>query len=651
MLNFVGQLFETNCLPQSARLRGPGLVVFHAVSDSLIALAYFVIPLTLLFVVRRRRDLRFPWIFAFFALFILSCGITYLLDVVDLWMPVYLLQGIAKGVTALFSVTAAVLLFLMIPTLTRLPSAKRLQNQIEEGKRAEREVREMNRSLELRVTERTEELQRANQRLVESELRMRHILDSAGTLVYVKDLEGRYTFVNAAFVEICGYTCDEILGRRDEELFEADLARVYRENDQRALSEGGLEFEEVGHSSGRERIYLSNKFPLKDLDGRPHAVCGVSTDITDRKLADESVRRANQELRASEERLRQITELVPDMLWSANVDTTRRFISQSYLAYTGYTPEQFEHGGFLTLFHPDDAPEVARTFRQAIETGAIAELEVRIRRYDGVYRWFISRTVPICNENFQVEYLIGAVTDINDLKRTEQALRRSNEELEQFAYAAAHDLQEPLRNISTSLGMFQRVAGDRLSADEADWIERSIANGIRMQAMVKDLLLYSRVVSEDELPGAPVSAGAAAQEAITNLNGLAGETGAHIRRVPLPHVRVQEQHLVLLFQNLIGNALKYRAPERTPEISISAEWDGSEWEFSITDNGIGFDNIYAERIFKVFKRLHNRDEYAGNGIGLAICARIVAHYGGRIWAEGTPGQGATFRFTLPSHQK
>ncbi len=650
MLNFFGQLFGTGFMPHQTPLGDPGVVVLHVASDSLIALSCFAIPAALLFVVRRRRPLTYPWIALLFAIFTFGLGASHLLAALSVLLPLYGFSEAAKAFTAIAAMAATVCFYRALPSLIQMPSPVALREEIIERERVEREIRDMNRYLELRVVERTNELERTNVRLVESELRMRNILDGAKSLVYVKDLQGRYTFVNEAFCRTSGRRREDILGSTDFDLFGAEFARIYRENDRRALDSGAIECEETGEAGGGT-VYLSSKFALKDFEGRPYAICGMSNDVTERREAEKLLIRAHEDMRNSEERLRQIMDLVPDMLWSANVDTTVRFISQRYLKYAGYSPQDFENYGFLSLFHPEDLHKITSTYRDAIETGDPAEVEVRIRRHDGVYRWFLSRTVPVWNENFQVEYLIGAVTDIDELKRTEQALRRSNEELEQFAYAAAHDLQEPLRNVSTSLGMLERLVADRITPEEGEWIQKSIQNAVRMQAMVKDLLQYSRAVSDAEAPVSPANPETAIQAALSNLDRAIKESEAKIAVSPLPRVPVFEQHLVLLFQNLVSNSLKYRSGDRAPEISITAAPNGSECEFSVTDNGIGFDPVYAERIFKVFKRLHNRDEYAGNGIGLAICARIVTHYGGRIWAEASPGQGATFRFTLPTLRK
>ena len=179
-------------------------------------------------------------------------------------------------------------------------------------------------------------------------------------------------------------------------------------------------------------------------------------------------------------------------------------------------------------------------------------------------------------------------------------------------------------------------------------VEQSVEGSQRIHRMIKDLLSYTRAVEDHEPIQTAVKSKEALEEALANLSNKITETQARVTYDSLPDLRVSKIHLLQLFQNMIGNAIKYRRPEVPPEISIKAARTADKWTFEIVDNGLGFEPIYAERIFGIFKRLHGRDEYEGNGMGLAICTRIVNHYGGRIWAEGKLGAGANFRFTLPA---
>ena len=244
------------------------------------------------------------------------------------------------------------------------------------------------------------------------------------------------------------------------------------------------------------------------------------------------------------------------------------------------------------------------------------------------------------------------VREQRDLVRAQQSLEesiaelaRSNADLQQFAYVASHDLQEPLRMVASYTQLLARRYKGKLDSDADEFIEYAVCGAIRMQRLINDLLTYSRVTAQDKV-FERVDCNGLLEEALSNLRIAVEENGAVVTHDPLPTVMADGGQLVQLFQNLIGNAIKFRGKD-PPQVYVSAERRTGEWLFSIRDNGIGVDPQYAERIFVIFQRLHNREEYPGTGIGLALCKKIVERHGGRIWVASQTGQGATFHFTLP----
>ena len=231
------------------------------------------------------------------------------------------------------------------------------------------------------------------------------------------------------------------------------------------------------------------------------------------------------------------------------------------------------------------------------------------------------------------------------LEKAVTELRRSNQELAQFAYVASHDLQEPLRKIASFCSLLEaRYAAD-LDERANVYIHYIVDGATRMQALVNDLLLYSRVATRGK-EFAPTDTAVALQEALENLDLAIAESNARVTHDPLPTVTADATQMIQLFQNLVANAVKYR-DEEAPRVHVAAADEGNEWVFSVRDNGIGIAPEYTERIFVIFQRLHTREEYSGTGIGLAVCKKIVERHGGRIWVESESGAGSTFYFALP----
>lgn len=331
-------------------------------------------------------------------------------------------------------------------------------------------------------------------------------------------------------------------------------------------------------------------------------------------------------------------------------DLTGRILdaNEAFCEMLGYTRDELQR---MTVQEIDQAesPEGhgARATRVAATGGD--RFETRYRRKDGtVIDVDLSvRHVPSLGERLFV-FARDVTREKESAARLEKAavdLSTSNKELEQFAYVASHDLQEPLRMISSYTQLLAERYQDRLDDKARQYIRYAVDGAVRMQRLINDLLLYSRVHSRGAAPVA-TDAHAVLGEALVNLSTAIAESGALVTNGDLPTVRADPTQLLQLFQNLIGNAIKFRGPA-SPRVQVSARDVGHEWLFSVRDNGIGIDPQYAGRLFVIFQRLHTREEYPGTGIGLALCRRVVERHGGRIWFESEPGKGSTFFFTFP----
>ncbi|TAN58830.1 MAG: PAS domain-containing sensor histidine kinase, partial [Magnetospirillum sp.] len=253
-----------------------------------------------------------------------------------------------------------------------------------------------------------------------------------------------------------------------------------------------------------------------------------------------------------------------------------------------------------------------------------------------------------------VPFFTAILRDITERKAAEAELaersaelERSNAELQQFAYVASHDLQEPLRTVTSFLQLLQRRYGEKLGAEADEYIGFAVDGARRMHRLITDLLVYSRVTTHGD-SFLSVDMNTPLSTALTNLSGAIADADAQVGFDPLPTIEVDENQMVSLFQNLIGNAIKYRIEGVAPRIHIGVAAEGDGWIFSVEDNGIGIDAGQYERIFVIFQRLHQRGKYEGTGIGLAVAKKIVERHGGRIWVDSQPGEGSTFRFFLPT---
>jgi PAS domain S-box-containing protein len=346
-------------------------------------------------------------------------------------------------------------------------------------------------------------------------------------------------------------------------------------------------------------------------------------------------------------RTEQFFNLALDLLGTVSPDGRLTDLNPAWRHTLGYNHDELRGRPLVDIVHPDDLDATTRALQRISQDSMTVRFENRCRHKDGSYRWLAWVVVA----SPQDQLLYAAARDITERRLTEDTLRqqaeelaRSNKELEQFAYVASHDLQEPLRIVSSYVQLLARRYQGKLDQEADEFIAFAVEGANRMKILINDLLAFSRVGTRGrEL--APVAMDDVFDRVVSNLQLAIEESGATVTHDPLPQVLADDVQTVQLLQNLIANAIKFRSQE-PPRVHIGARRQGDRWLFFVRDNGIGIDPQYNERIFILFQRLHNRDEYPGTGIGLAICRKIVERHGGRIWLESEPGNGTTFYFTL-----
>ena len=495
--------------------------------------------------------------------------------------------------------------------------------------------------------------------LRESEERYRRTFELAGSGVAHIALDRKFIRVNRRLCEILGYPEHELIAMTGRQISHPDDLEVI--NQQRAKLYAG----EIDHVRVEKRYLRKDGSTVwvafsmvveRDAAGKPMYEIAIFDDITERKRAEEAVRE-------SEERFRSLTQLSSDWYWEQDAEFGLKFMSRRMGERTGldaaaYIGRKRWDQPALNLTQADWAAHRAQLERHE----PFRDFEMERQNPAGGTRWISVSGEPIFDSDGRFTGYRGVGSDItqrrqaeaelkrahDDLAKKAEELQRSNAELEQFAYVASHDLQEPLRMVSSYTQLLKRRYNDKLQGDAQEFMHYIVDGAARMKQLIEDLLAYSRVGTKGK-EFKPVAVEAPLKKAITNLRAAIEESGAAVTWDPLPTVDADEVQLAQLFQNLMGNALKFRG-QSVPRIHVSAAERDGAWQLSVADNGIGIEPQYFERIFMLFQRLHTMGEYPGTGIGLAICKKVAERHGGRIWVTSAPGEGSQFHFTLPKKE-
>jgi len=496
----------------------------------------------------------------------------------------------------------------------------------------------------------------AERHLAQMEGRYRGLLEAAPDAMVVVNQDGEIVLLNVQAEKQFGYRRDELVGQKVKNIIPEGFAERLISDSTRSAADALAQ--QIG--TGIELIARrknGSDFPIEIMLSPLESAEGILVTAAIRNI---SVRKdAERHLAQMEGRYRGLLEAAPDAMVVVNQGGEIVLLNVQAEKQFGYRRDELVGQkvkniipeGFAERLIADALRSAEDALAQQIGTG----IELTGRRKNGSDFPIEIMLSPL--ESAEGILVTAAIRDITKRKKAEahllqkvEELNRSNEELGQFAYIASHDLQEPLRMVASYTQLLSRRYKGKLDSDADEFISFAVDGASRMQRLIQDLLAYSRV-GTIEMDLLDTSSEEALQQALINLRGAIEEKGALVTHDPLPTVLADETQLIQLFQNLVGNAIKYQNPG-VPRVHISAAKNGGKkWMFSVKDNGLGIDPQYFEKIFGVFQRLHKREEFAGTGIGLAICKKIVERHGGSISVESQPGQGSIFRFVLAGNER
>ena len=487
------------------------------------------------------------------------------------------------------------------------------------------------------------------------------LLDLLPEGIFFKDRNSVFTSVNSVLARKLGKSVEEIVGTTDHDFHSKELADKFRADDLRVMEQKKPErIEEIMLVGGRVRIIETSKAPIFDAQGNVTGVMGIIMDITDRK-------RAMEDLRRSEKIFRQVWEGSLDGMRLTDEDGTILLVNPAFCRLVKKSREELIGRPLTEVYEENHRASALEKHQKRFAERDIQPLfERELLLWNGERIWF-----ELSNNFLEIEgegaKLLSIFRDVSERKFAEVKLKefttrleRSNRELQDFAYVASHDLQEPLRKVSVFGDRLKLKFGEALGTEGRDYLERMQKAAMRMSALINDLLTFSRVTTKSQ-PFVQVDLAKVAQDVLFDLETRIEQVDGKVEIGPLPVIEAEPLHMRQLLQNLIGNALKFHKDNEKPLVKVEAKLIQQQTELetqpqrqmlelTVSDNGIGFEEKYLDRIFQVFQRLHTRQNYEGTGMGLAITRKIVEHHSGSITAHSAPNAGSTFIVHLPVKQ-
>ena len=650
-MDFLRQLFGAGeFMPHGyCYLWNPGLVWLHVISDSLIAISYFTIPFTLLWFVRKRRDLPFSWMFGLFGAFIVACGATHVMEVWNLWHAQYWLAGGLKAVTAAASVATAILLARLVPKALKLPN---ITQWAQANAALEKEVHER-RELEIDL------------RISESRFREQaELLDLTYDAVIVRNLRNEITYWNHGAEELYGWRAEEIVGKVAQDALQTVYPKAQAEIEAETLERGSWEGELTQRRRDGSVVTVSSRWVLRrDEQANANGVLESNRDITSKKEAEEIQRKSDEENRQSEIRFRLLIDAVKDYaIISLDADGLVTSWNSGAQRLKGYSAEEMvgQHVGRLYLKEDVERGKLEVELRRAAAEGHMEDEGWRVRK-DGTRFWAEVVTTALRDADGELIGFVKIDKDITSRRAGEEQIQKLNteltrrvselgivnRELESFSYSVSHDLRAPVRHIDGFARILKEEHFSNMAPEAMRYLDRIVEAATRMGLLIDDLLNLARI-GRRELKREKVQIASVVKQSIAELPVEAKERTIEWRIELLPELSCDSGLLKLVFTNLLANAVKFTRKQAAGVIEVGSRVTDGVPTIFVRDNGVGFDAQYADKLFGVFQRLHRQEDFEGTGIGLATVQRIVHRHGGEIWAESQLNSGATFFFTLGS---
>ncbi len=649
--DFFLSIFNTDSWPP--RWKCGAWTSFHGwlyiISDLVTGVCYFLIPLALWVFLYKKNDQykSFRLVILLFIIFIVACGSTHFIDASIFWWPAYRVSALLRFITAIASVATVIAMIKLAPKILQLRSPASLEKLVIERTV---ELREVN----LKLQQEIEHRKLAEKELTKREKRFRALIENISDGIVLNDEDSNVLYQSPSVGRILGYTFEErkrkpVLNYVHEEDKEG-FKKLY---ENLAESPGQpLPFQfRFKHKHGHY-IWLEGVVTNLVHDRNVNAYVANYRDISERKEAEDKLRHERYLLRT-------LIDNLPVYIYIKDTQLRHIINNKANVELIGAANEEETIGKtVLDYFDPTIAHEFMEADRKVLKSGtSVLDLEEKIIGHTNEVRWLLTSKIPLIERN-QTVGLVGISQDITERKKAELTLQElntflaiqasklsaSNTELERFAYIASHDLQEPLRMVRSFLQLLKKKYEGQLDDKAREYIDFAVDGSERMKKLIMDLLEYSRVGSipaKFEL----VDMNEVVQRTLQVLHESIKYSEAEIRVNQLPTIRGVKTQLEQVVLNLVANALKYRK-EASPVITIQAEEDLKYWKFLISDNGMGIEQRFFDKIFIIFQRLNNQSEQRGSGLGLAICKKIVEGHKGSMWVESKMDTGSTFYFTI-----